>query len=142
MINMINMQIPEIIYMDILTNYNNIHDNYLISKSIENKRNIKINRAISIINRYIYKYISDFRIAMDINHYCIPKIYYKRFYPLKERRQLILLALEVTHNENYEYQKKLYEEILIKPNHLVINFNKVIDSLSHDDLMLIGWELY
>ena len=133
------MNIPEFIYNDILINYNNIHENYLISKYIEKERNIKINKSILIINKLIYKHISEFRISMDLNHYHTPKIYYKKFYPLKYRKNLILTALEMSFNENYEYQKELYDDILKNPNHLVINFNKFIDSMSYEDLMIIGW---
>lgn len=133
------MQIPEIVYTDILINYTNIHDNYLISKYIENERNLKVNKAINTINRYIYKWISEFRIAMNENNYHTPKIYYKKFYPLRDRKELMMTGLFMVNNYNYEYQKELYEEIFIKPNHLVINFNKFIDSVEYDDLMLIGW---
>ena len=133
------MNIPEFIYNDILTNYINIHDNYLISQYIKKERDNKTNKAINIINKLIYKHISDFRISVNLNHYYTPKIYYKKFYPLKYRKDLMLTALEMKFNENYEYQKELYDDILKNPNHLVINFNKLIDSMSYDDLMLIGW---
>ena len=133
------MNIPEFIYNDILINYINIHDNYLISQYIKKERDNKTNKAINIINKLIYKHISDFRISVNLNHYYIPKIYYKKFYPLKYRKDLMLTALEMKFNENYQYQKELYDDILKNPNHLVINFNKLIDSMSYDDLMLIGW---
>lgn len=133
------MQIPEIIYTDILINYTNIHGNCLISKYIEKERILKITKSINIINRCIYKWILEFRIAMNENNYYTPKIYYKKFYPLRDRKELIMTGLLMVNNYNYEYQKELYEEIFIKPNYLVINFNKFIDSLSYDDLMLIGW---
>jgi hypothetical protein len=132
------MQIPEIICTDILINYTNIHDNYLISKQVEKERNIKINKAIDIINRCIYKHVLEFRICMDINHYHIPKIYYKKFYPLRERENLMILGLGL-HNENFDYQKKLYDEMILNPNRLVNNFNKFIDSMPYDYLMIIGW---
>jgi hypothetical protein len=133
------MNIPEFIYNDILINYTNIHDNYLISQYIKKERDLKKNKAINIINKLIYKHISEFRISMNLNYYHTPKIYYKKFYPLSHRKDLMLTALGMSFNGNYEYKKELYDDILKNPNHLVINFNKFIDSMSYDDLMLIGW---
>jgi hypothetical protein len=133
------MNIPEFIYNDILINYTNVHDNYLISKYIKKERDIKIKKAIIKINKLIYKHILEFRIAMDMIHYHIPKIYYKKFYPFKYRKNLMLTTLEMSFNENYEYQKELYDDLLKNTNHFVINFNKFIDSMSYNDLFLIGW---
>ncbi len=133
------MSIPEEIYNDILINYSNVQDNYLISKYIENKRNIKMKNAIKLINKHIYKYILDMRICMDINYYHTPKIHYKKFYPLRDRKKMMVLALDMVQNDDYYYRSDLYDDILANPNHLVFNFNKFIDSLEMDELAYIGW---
>jgi len=132
------MSIPNEICYDILVNFTNLEDNFAISKEIEIGRNIKIN-AIKIINKYIYKYILNFRIYMDINYYDVPKIVFKKYYPLIYRKNMILSVLKMVHNESRDYQKQLYDDILINPNHLVLNFNKIIDSMEIHELAYIGW---
>jgi hypothetical protein len=132
------MEIPENIYNNILINYMSIRDNYGISKYIDNKRNIKKNKAINTINKYIYKYILDLRISMETADYDTPKIYYKKFYPLKYRRALMISALKKDLDD--DYKKELYNDIIDiihNPNHLVTNFNKFIDYVVYDDLSVI-----
>lgn len=134
------MSIPTEIINNIAINYINIHDNYLISKQIDIERNNKIKKAINTINKYIYKHILELRIYMDINYYQIPRLMYKKFYPLKDRKKLMLLTLGMVFNDSHSYHRELFNDVLNNPNHLVLNFNKVIDSLELHELTIIGWD--
>lgn len=133
------MSVPEDIYTIILVKYTNVQYNYAICKKIEIARSYTLNKSINLINKCIYKHIANFRIEMDYNYFYMPKVLYKRFYPLKDRISIILSILKLKDHESYDYQKELYEEILTKPNHLVLNFNKIIDTLNENDLYRIGW---
>ena len=133
------MNLPEEIYNNIIINYSNIYDNYLINKHIENQRKNTINNAIKTINKYIYKYILELRIAMDINYYQIPKIIWKKFYPLNRRKYVLSIMIKHIFKRATEYQKCLYYKILCNPKCLVENFNKFIDSIELNDLFQIEW---
>jgi hypothetical protein len=134
------MSMPPEIYNMVLNDYLTIYDNKNINKHIESIRQKKIKSSIYKINKLLYKYIINQRHDMDIEEYYIPKLLYKKYYPLSLRKSFILLVIKKNNLIRYNEIINVFNIYNNNPkNKLVITFNKIIDLLSNNELFDIGW---
>lgn len=134
--------IPTEITNNIILNYITIYENKHINKYIEHHRNLKIYNAMVLIRRSFFNYYIDYKNAMADNEYYIPKQYYKRFFPLNLRYKYILEIIEYDGHINIERYNKIMELYILyksKKKSLVTTFNQIIDILSYDELLFLGW---
>lgn len=136
------MDIPSEICDNILSNYLTIYENKNINRNIENFRRNKIKKSINKINKLIYNHIVSLRKDMEVEQYDLSKHYYKKYYPMCERKNWIILAMNKVNLVNHIEVKKLfdiYNNDTTNKVSLVDTFNKVIDLISIDELAYIGW---
>lgn len=136
------MNIPSEICDNILSNYLTIYDNKNINHSVENFRKNKIKKSINKINKLIYNYIVAFRKDMNVDEYDVSKYYYKKYYPLRYRKSMIILSMTKINLVNHDEVKKLfdiYNNDITNKISLVDTFNKIIDLINIDELHYIGW---
>ena len=134
------MNIPIDIYNDIISNYLTIYDNKNINKYIENIRQKKIKTSIRKIKKLVCKHLLQRRIDSDINEYYISKIFYKKYYPLNERKFYISLIMQKTNLERHVELMNIIKKYNDDPkNKLSVAFNQIIDLLTDDELFDIGW---
>ena len=134
--------IPTEITNKIILNYITIYENKHINKYIDHHRNLKIYNAMVLIRRSFYNYYIDYNNAMADNEYNIPKQHYKRFFPLNLRYKYILEIIEYDGHINIERYNKIMELYILyksKKKSLVTTFNQIIDILSYDELLFLGW---
>jgi len=100
---------------------------------------IAIMKSKEKIKRVIKKWAIGYSIYMDNDYYEIPKIIYKKYYPIKYRQSFIETALDLLiFQDNNRYM--LISEYMLDTNlSLVESFNKSIDLLSERELFFIGW---
>jgi hypothetical protein len=136
------MDIPSEICDNILSNYLTIYENKNINRNVENFRRNKIKKSINKINKLIYNHIVSLRKDMDIEYYDLPKYYYKKYYPMCERKGMIILAMNKVNLVNHNEVKKIfdiYNNDITNKISLVDTFNKIIDLINIDELNYIGW---
>jgi hypothetical protein len=134
--------IPTEITNNIILNYLTIYDNKYINKYIEHHRNLKIYNAMVLIRRSFYNYYIDYQNAITNNEYYIPKIHYKRFFPMYLRYKYILEIIEYDGHINIERYHQIMELYILyksKKKSLITTFNQIIDILSYDELLFLGW---
>ena len=86
----------------------------------------------------VCKWLDSYKNYMDFNYYNIPRIVYKKHYPMIYRNAFIESALdETTDTEKYEQIMNIINSDNISSKS--IKFNKIIDILSDEDLFSIGW---
>lgn len=136
------MDIPSEICDNILSNYLTIYENKNINHNVENFRKNKIKESINKINKLIYNHIVALRKDIDVEYYDLPKNYYKKYYPMCERKGMIILAMKKVNLVNHDEVKRLfdiYNNDTTNKISLVDTFNKIIDLISIDELNYIGW---
>lgn len=95
-----------------------------------------INQSKEKIRKITYKWLLDYNEQIDNNYYYVPKIIYKRFYPLKYRISFIEKVLDMFAGS---IKYNFVCDILNEYSSLVEQFNHIIDILSDDELFCIGW---
>jgi hypothetical protein len=134
-------ELPNEIINNILIEYTSIFSNKGINKYIENQRNKKIKKSLNIINKIISRYMITRRYAIDYyeDSYYIPKIYWKKYYPLSERKYFLYLVMKQNLNR-YDEINNIYNDFLKNTSkNITITFNKIIDLLNNEELFSIGW---
>jgi hypothetical protein len=99
-------------------------------------RELAINSSKEKIRKAVSGWTMYYDSVMSVDFYHVPKIVYKKCYPLKYRQAFIeqtmdmLAPVDIRYLEICGYDKKYG---------LVETFNKTIDLLSEDELFSIGW---
>jgi hypothetical protein len=99
-------------------------------------RNEAINESKNIIRKNTNKWMLAYSEEMDNNHYYVPIMVYKKYYPLKYRRAFIEKVLDIT-ADTIKYN--IVCEIVSEYSSLVDQFNHVVEILSDDELFRVGW---
>lgn len=95
-----------------------------------------INQSKEKIRKITTKWLLSYSEEMDNNYYHVPKIVYKKYYPLRYRQSFIEKVLDMTAcNIKYGIVCDIIEEY----DSLVDQFNNIIDILSDDEMFCIGW---
>ena len=100
---------------------------------------IAIMKSKEKIKRVIKKWAIGYSIYMDNDYYEIPKIIYKKYYPIKYRQSFIETALDLLISQDNNRYMLISEYMLDTNLSLVESFNKSIDLLSERELFFIGW---
>lgn len=119
------MAIPEFA-LDLILEYLRPLESLGIDERTDNIILRKIANAKATIRRAVYNWKMDHKIAMNVNYFQIPKIVFKRFYPLNMRKVFIECALDLL-AEDFERSVTKFE------------FNDIIDILTEEELDTIGW---
>jgi hypothetical protein len=102
--------------------------------AIENEA---INKSKEIIRKAIAKWMLVCKKEMgDDYYYNVSKNVYKKCYPLRYRWPFISLSLDIIKDSNRFY---IACDILKNYSSLVERFNHIVDILSNDELLYIGW---
>lgn len=99
-------------------------------------KQIAIKSSKEKIRKAVKKWINYYRGIMDVDYYHIPKLAYKRCYPLKYRQSFLEEVMDMLApcDERYlEVCEYVWEESLVD------SFNKTVDLLSEDELFVLGW---
>lgn len=134
-------ELPNEIINNILIEYTSIYSNKYINRYIENQRTQKINKSLNIIKNIISRYMITRRHAIDYyeDSYYIPKRYWKKYYPLCDRKYFLYLVMKQNLNR-YNEINDIYNDFLKNTSkNITITFNKIIDLLDNDELFSIGW---
>ena len=111
-----------------------------INKYIENIRRKKIKFSAKKIKNIVYKYLRQRQYDSNVEVYYTPKIYYKKYYPLCHRKFYISLTSQKKNLERYVDIIKIIINYENNPkNILTTTFNTIIDLLTDDELVDIGW---
>lgn len=138
----VSYELPEIIMDTIILKYSSIHANKYINKYYENKRQIIMNNSLKKIKIVIIKYMLIRRYDIDyyVDSYYIPKKYWKKYYPLCERKNFLKLVINQNNLRNKQYIINIYNDFINNSSkNLTITFNKIIDLLDQNELFEIGW---
>jgi hypothetical protein len=95
-----------------------------------------INSARIKIRRAVVNYLLDWQIAATHDAMQIPKVHYKRFYPMSSRKEFIESTFD------HFAMRPEYEEIADICSEGSQNeiFNKLIDYLEDEEIFEIGWQ--
>lgn len=119
--------------VDNIISYLKPRDKLLINSKY---RKEAITQSKEKIRKIITKWLLSYSEEMDNNYYNVPKIVYKKYYPLKYREAFIEKVLDITAG-NMKYN--IVCDILNEYTSLVDKFNHIIDILSEDEMFSIGW---
>lgn len=99
-------------------------------------KEIAINLSKEKIRKAVSRWIVYYDSVMAVDFYYVPKIVYKKCYPLRYRQAFIEQAMDMLASVDSRYSEICgYDQQC----GLVETFNKTIDLLSEDELFSIGW---
>jgi hypothetical protein len=105
------------------------HESRNVALSVINSARVKIRRVVM-------NYLLDWQIASTYDAMQIPKVHYKRFYPMSSRKEFIESAFD------HFAMRPEYEEIsdICSKGTQTEIFNQLIDYLTEDEIFTIGWQ--
>ncbi len=131
--NIISNDLENLIYT-----YNNINEIKHINRLSYNMYKKKRNESIRILRKNIKKYLIKKNKILNKEESYHLKSTWKRYYPLKFRKEAIYLGLKKLLLEDIE--KEEIEKILSNKNYsLTEQYNKFIDLLSIEQILINGW---
>ena len=100
---------------------------------------IAIMKSKEKIRKVFKKWATGYSISMNIDYYEIPKIIYKKYYPMKYRQSFVETALDLLVSNDKHRYNLIASYMSDKNLSQVESFNKSVDLLSESELFHIGW---
>ncbi len=91
------------------------------------------------IRKVVAQWVIGYSISMNIDYYEIPKIVYKKYYPMKYRQSFIETALDLLVSQDKERYNLIADYMSDENLSQVQSFNNSVDLLTERELFFIGW---